>query len=200
MADEAVEELCRRLDNLPLAIELAAARAVVLSPPQLLERLSQRLDLLRGGRDAEVRQQTLRATIAWSHDLLGEHEQRLLARLAIFVGGCTLAAAEEVAGADLDTLQALVEKSLLRRTGERFWMLETIREFARERLEASGEANDLARAHATSARARELVRAALRSRRGARPGARGLARASAFRARELPRGAELAARERSRGR
>jgi predicted ATPase/class 3 adenylate cyclase len=145
---DAVAELCRRLDNLPLAIELAAARASVLSPQQLLDRLSQRLDLLRGGRDAEARQQTLRATIAWSHDLLDDREQRLFARLAVFVGGCTLEAAEEVAGAELDTLQSLVEKSLLRHTDERFWMLETIRDFAIVRLNESEEADELRRRHA----------------------------------------------------
>jgi predicted ATPase len=146
--DEPVEELCRRLDNLPLAIELAAARAAVLTPPQILERLSQRLDLLRGGRDAEARQKTLRATIAWSHDLLGQLEQQLFARLAVFDAGCTLAAAEEVADADLDTLQSLVEKSLLRHDGERFWMLETVRDFARERLVESGAEQELWRRHA----------------------------------------------------
>jgi predicted ATPase len=130
----AVEELCRRLDNLPLALELAAARANVLTPDQVLERLAQRLDLLRGGRDADPRQATLRATIEWSHELLNEEEQRLFRRLAVFGGGCTLEAAEEVADADLDTLQSLVEKSLVRRTGDRFWMLETIKDYAAERL------------------------------------------------------------------
>jgi predicted ATPase len=132
--DETVHELCRRLDNLPLALELAAARAGVLSPGQILERLSTRLDLLKGGRDADPRQQTLRATIAWSYGLLIPEEQRLFARLAVFAGGCTLDAAEEVAAADLDTLQSLVDKSLLRHTDERFWMLETIREYAVEQL------------------------------------------------------------------
>jgi tetratricopeptide (TPR) repeat protein len=106
----------------------------VLSPAQILTRLSQRLDLFTGGRDAEARQQTLRATIEWSYDLLTEDEQRLFAHLAVFADGCTLEAAEEVAGADLGTLQSLVEKSLLRHTHERFWMLETIREYAAERL------------------------------------------------------------------
>jgi predicted ATPase len=143
-----VAELCRRLDNLPLAVELAAARASVLSPAQMLERLGQRLDLLKGGRDADARQQTLRATIEWSHDLLNVEEQALFARLAVFRGGCTLEAAEQVVGANLDTLQSLIDKSLVRRTGERFWMLETIREFALERLEASGEAGELVRRHA----------------------------------------------------
>ena len=129
-ASDAVRELCRRLDDMPLAVELAAARAKVLSPEQILERLSQRLDLFRGGRDADPRQRTLRATIEWSHDLLTADEQLLFARLGVFTGGCTLEAAEQVADADLDTLQSLVEKSLVRHTEERFWMLETIREFA----------------------------------------------------------------------
>jgi predicted ATPase len=137
--DETIAELCRRLDDLPLALELAAARTSVLSPTQILERLSQRLDLLEGGRDTDPRQQTLRATIAWSHELLDDRERDLFARLAVFRGGCTLEAAEQVAGADLNTLQSLVEKSLLRHTNERFWMLETIREYARERLAESGE-------------------------------------------------------------
>ena len=147
MPDETVAELCRRLDNLPLAIELAAARTGVLSPTQILERLSQRLDLFKGGRDADPRQATLRATIEWSYELLTSEEQRLSARLAVFAG-CTLGSAEEVAGADLDTLQSLVDKSLLRHTEDRFWMLETIREYAAERLGESGEAGDLRRRHA----------------------------------------------------
>jgi predicted ATPase len=133
--DESVAELCRRLDNLPLALELAAARTAVLSPAQMLDRLSQRLDLLKGGRDADPRQQTLRATIAWSHDLLDDDEKRLFACLAVFRGGCTLETAEQVVGADLDVLQSLVDKSLVRHTGERFWMLETIREYASEQLD-----------------------------------------------------------------
>ena len=145
--DESIAELCRRLDNLPLAVELAAARARVLSPTQILERLSQRLDLLKGGRDADPRQATLRATIEWSYELLSTEEQRLFARLAVFAG-CTLGSAEEVAGADLDTLQSLVDKSLLRHTDERFWMLETIHEYAAERLEDSGEADEIRRRHA----------------------------------------------------
>jgi predicted ATPase len=147
-ADETIAELCRRLDDLPLAIELAAARAGVLSPKQILERLSSRLDLLKGGRDADPRQQTLRATIEWSYDLLAPEEQRLFARLAVFRGGCTLESAEEVAKADLDTLQSLVDKSLVRHRDDRFWMLETIREFASERLDDSGVFDDLSRRHA----------------------------------------------------
>jgi predicted ATPase/class 3 adenylate cyclase len=146
--DKTMAELCRRLDSLPLAVELAAARTSVLSPAQILERLSERLDLFRGGRDAEARQETLRATIGWSHELLGEEEKRLFARLAVFAGGCTLAAAEEVAGARLDPLQSLVDKSLLRHNKERFWMLETIREYALERLEESGEGASVRRSHA----------------------------------------------------
>jgi predicted ATPase len=146
--DETVYELCRALDNLPLALELAAARASVLSPRQILERLSERLDLLRGGRDADPRQQTLRTTIEWSHELLSAEERQLFARLAVFAGGCTLETAEEVTEANLDTLQSLANKSLLRHTEERFWMLETIREYATERLEESGEAEERHRRHA----------------------------------------------------
>jgi predicted ATPase len=144
---ETVAELCRRLDNLPLAVELAAARTSVLSPTQILDRLSKRLDMLKGGRDAEARQQTLRATIEWSHELLDADEKRLFARLAIFAGGCTLEAAEEIAKANLDILQSLVDKSLVRHTNERFAMLETIREYATERLEQSAEAGALRRSH-----------------------------------------------------
>ncbi len=132
----AVEELCRRLDNMPLALELAAARTSVLTVEHILDRLGQRLDLFKGGRDSDPRQQTLRATIEWSYDLLSAEEKQLFARLSIFGGGCTLDAAEEVVHADLDALQSLVDKSLVRRTGARFWMLETIREFASELMGA----------------------------------------------------------------
>ena len=145
---EEIGELCARLDNLPLAVELAAARTKALSPAQVLDRLSDRLDLLKGGRDADPRQQTLRATIEWSYDLLTGDEQRLFARLSVFARGCTFAAAEEVADADLDTVQSLVEKGLLRFTDERYWMLETIREFAAERLGESGDEGQLRRRHA----------------------------------------------------
>ena len=145
---EEIAELCARLDSLPLAVELAAARTKALSPAQILERLSGRLDLLKGGRDADPRQQTLRATIEWSYDLLSPEEQQLFARLSVFAGGCTLEAAEEVCDADLDTLQSLVEKSLLRFTDGRYWMLETIREYAGERLEESGEADARRSLHA----------------------------------------------------
>jgi predicted ATPase len=146
--DETTAELCRRLDNLPLAVELAAARTRVLTPPQILNRLAQRLDLLKGGRDAEARQHTLRATIEWSHDLLADDERQLFAWLAVFAGGCTLDTAEAIAEADVDRLQSLVDKSLVRRTGERFWMLETIWEFAHERLAASDDADAIGRRHA----------------------------------------------------
>ncbi len=164
----AVAELCRRLDNLPLALELAAARTKLFSAEQLVERLSQRLDLLRGGRDADARQLTLRATIEWSHELLDPGERQLFARLAVFAGGCTLEAAETVCDADPDRLGSLLDKSLLRRrdgeAGEsRFWMLETIREYALERLDESGDADELRRRHATfffelAAAARDALR------------------------------------------
>jgi predicted ATPase/class 3 adenylate cyclase len=148
-ADDAVPEICRRLDDLPLALELAAARVKTLSSAQLLERLDQRLELLTGGaRDLPERQQTLRATIEWSYGLLEPEAQRLFARLSVFSGGCTLETAEEVVDANLDTLQSLVDKSLLRHTEERFWMLETIREFAAERLRDSRETDELERRHA----------------------------------------------------
>ncbi len=146
--DDAVVELCSRLDNLPLALELSAARVSVLTPAQILERISQRLDLFSAGRDADPRQQTLRATIAWSYDLLADDEKRLFARLAVLRGGCTLETAEQVAGADVAGLQSLLDKSLLRRTGERFWMLETIREYAHELLEQGSEADAVRERHA----------------------------------------------------
>ena len=140
----AVTELCSRLDNLPLAVELAAARAAVLPPAALLERLATRLDVLRGPRDAEERQRTLRATIAWSYDLLEERQQELFRRFGVFVGGATLPAIEGVCEADLEDLLSLVSKSLVRQhaaaEGEpRYWMLETIREFAVEELESSAD-------------------------------------------------------------
>jgi predicted ATPase len=135
-SDDSVSEICRRLDDLPLALELAAARVKALTTQQILERLAQRLPLLTGGaRDLPERQRTLRATIKWSNDLLDREERQLFARLGVFRGGCRLETAEAVAGADVDTLQSLVDKSLLRRTGDRYWMLETIREFAEERAD-----------------------------------------------------------------
>ena len=143
-----IAELCARLDDLPLALELAAARTRALSPKQILERLAERLDLLQGGRDSDPRQQTLRATIEWSYDLLSPEEQRLFRAFSAFVGGCTLDAAEAVAEAHLDTLQSLIEKSLLRYSIERYWMLETIREYAAHRIEVLGEAEELSDRHA----------------------------------------------------
>ncbi len=139
-ADETVSEICRRLDDMPLALEIAAARVKALSTRQILER---GLPLSAPGpRDLPDRQRTLRATIEWSYDLLPEDEQSTFRRLAVFAGGCTLEAAEEVAGADIDTLESLVDKSLLRRRGERYRMLDTIREYALEKLERSGEADE----------------------------------------------------------
>ena len=169
----AVAEICHRLDGLPLAIELAAARVRLLSPQAMLARLERRLPLLTGGaRDLPARQQTLRGAIAWSHDLLDDDERRLFRRLAVFVGGCTLDAVDEVARAagvggpmvgmmegrgtshlpsplapppsSLDLVEALVARSLVRREDEpgggvRLGMLETIREYAAEQLDASGE-------------------------------------------------------------
>ena len=151
----AVAELCVRLDGLPLAIELAAARMKVLTPQALLARLEHRLDLLTGGaRDLPARHQTLRATIDWSLNLLSAEEQALFMRLAVFNGGCTLGAAEAVCGREiLDGLTTLVDDNLVRQEtqpdGEpRYTMLETIRDAALERLEASGEADELRRRHA----------------------------------------------------
>ena len=145
---DSVAELCARLDNLPLAVELAAARTGLLAPAEILSRLGGRLDKLKGGRDADPRQQTLRATIAWSHDLLDRPERELFARLAVFTGGGTIEAVEAVCEADLDVLTSLLDKSLVRRSGERVWMLETIREFASEQLSASPAADDLRDRHA----------------------------------------------------
>jgi predicted ATPase/DNA-binding SARP family transcriptional activator len=146
----AVERICARLDGLPLAIELAAARTKVLSPAAILERLGRRLDLLSAGpRDAPARQQTLRAAIGWSHELLDQDARALFARLGVFVDGWTLDAAEAVCGPQaLDGLGALVDHSLVVPRRPRFAMLETVREYALERLEARGETNEYRRRHA----------------------------------------------------
>jgi predicted ATPase/class 3 adenylate cyclase len=157
----AVAEICYRLDGLPLAIELAAARIKVLSPQKMLGRLGNRLKLLTGGaRDLPERQRTLRSTIEWSYGLLEEGEKVLFARISVFAGGRTLEAIEAIcdAGGDLavdvlDGLSSLVDKSLLKQEegvgGEpRFVMLETIHEYAREKLQGSGEAEEVRRLHA----------------------------------------------------
>jgi predicted ATPase len=156
----AVAEICRRLDGLPLALQLAAARLTVLSPAALLARLERRLPLLtRGPRDLPERQQTLRAAIAWSYDLLGAAEQRLFRQLGVFAGEFTLEAVEALVEGgpdDVDPLEAissLVGQSLvlvqpLDETTARYGMLETIREFALEQLDASGEAAQTRRRHA----------------------------------------------------
>jgi len=157
----AVAAICRRLDGLPLAIELAASRIALLPPQALLARLERRLTLLiAGAHDLPQRQRTLRAAIAWSYDLLDADERALFARLGIFVGGCTFEAAEAVCGTAgdrqdtvLDGLASLMDKSLLRMEaaghGEpRFGMLETIREYALERLAESGDEEESRRRHA----------------------------------------------------
>ncbi|HEY8170046.1 MAG TPA: adenylate/guanylate cyclase domain-containing protein [Candidatus Limnocylindria bacterium] len=145
----AIAELCVRLDGLPLALELAAARTGLLSPEAILARLGQRLTLLTGGsRDQPARLQTLRNTLTWSHDLLTDAERGLLARLSVFAGGFTLVAAEQVGDADLDLLGSLVDRSLVQRQGDRFSMLEAVREFAAEQLDAAGHAEAIRERHA----------------------------------------------------
>ena len=156
----AIREICSRLDGLPLAIELAAARTKVLSPREILDRLQSRLDLLTGGAlDLPERQQTLRKTIDWSYELLNEAEKRLFRRLSVFVGGCTLEAAEAVCNTNRDLgvelfegLSSLVDKNLVQRVDRaeaetRFAMLQTIREYAFECLCDAGELNVARRAH-----------------------------------------------------
>jgi len=148
--DERVGLICERLDNLPLAVELAAARTSAIPPEALLTRLDHALPVLTGGpRDAPERQRTLRATIEWSYDLLGDEERRVFRTLAIFRGGFSLEAAEDVAGGDLDTLGTLVDQSLLKTSvSGRFFMLETLREFALDLLTETGEAPSASAAHA----------------------------------------------------
>ena len=152
---DVVAEICARLDGLPLAIELAAARIRTLAPAEILARLERRLELLTGGpRDVPARQRTLRDTLLWSYDLLAPVEQRLFARLAVFAGGWPVAAADGVCCRDLelsarDGLQSLAEKNLvLPEADGRFGMLETIRELAGERLAAGGEEPAIRGAHA----------------------------------------------------
>lgn len=148
--DAAVRDICARLDNLPLAIELAAARVKVLSPTAMLQRLERHLPLLVGAhRDAPERQQTLRSTIEWSYRLLSPAEQQLFRQLSVFAGGCTLEAIVAVCDADLETVASLVDKSLVRvRGAERFSMLTVIRDYAAEQRDASGETDLLRRRHA----------------------------------------------------
>jgi non-specific serine/threonine protein kinase len=152
-----IAAICRRLDGLPLALELAAARVRILEPAALLQRLDHALDLLTSGdRDLPLRQRTLRATISWSYSLLDPGEQRLLRRLSVFHEGWTLAAMEQVCfdaterPSALDQLESLVEKGLVRvvGAGERYALLETIRAFAAEQLHAGGEVDALRHAHA----------------------------------------------------
>jgi predicted ATPase len=154
-----IAEICRRLDGIPLAIELAASRARVVGPEELLRRLDRRLAFLTGGpRDLPLRQQTLRSTIAWSHDLLDNPERLLFARLSVFAAGFSLEAAENVCADDtmppvLDGIASLLDKSLVRtedplRGQPRFTMLQIVREFALEQLDALEETEQLRRAHA----------------------------------------------------
>ena len=155
-----IAAICHRLDGLPLAIELAAARIRLLPPRAMLARLENRLEFLTGGaRDRPARQQTLRNAIAWSYDLLEEHEQRVFRQLSVFVGGCTIDAIEAILSEDgeqvfvLDQVSAMLDKSLIQEvegtTGEaRFVMLELLREFGREQLAASGEETTTRRRHA----------------------------------------------------
>ena len=149
------QAICTRLDGLPLALELAAARLRLLSPEALLERLDHALEVLTSGRrDIPGRQQTLRATIDWSHSLLTDSEQRLFRRMAVFADGCTIADVEAVCAEPgervLDELESLVDKALMQidAEGERLRMLQTIGEYARERLESAGEMRDVALRHA----------------------------------------------------
>jgi predicted ATPase len=143
--DEHVDRICDAVDQLPLAIELAAARVRALSTRAIHERLGERLGFLTSrNRDVEERQRTLEATISWSYELLDRDERRVLRALSVFAGGCTLVAAETVAEADVDSLESLLDKSLIRhRVGmigeDRYWMLETIREYAQRELERKGE-------------------------------------------------------------
>ncbi len=144
----AVASVCRRLDGLPLAVELAAARMAVLGPEELDARLARALDALGSGpRDAPARQQTLRATLEWSHRLLSAPEADAFARFAVFAGGATVETAEEVTGADVEALEGLVEKSLLVRESGRLLMLETVRAYASELLERDDRSSEVRLRH-----------------------------------------------------
>ena len=151
--DEHVPAICTALDGLPLAIELAAARVRALSTKAIRQRLTERLPLLSSrDRDVDERQRTLEATIAWSYNLLDPEEQHALRALSVFAAGCTLDAAETVAGADLDLLESLLDKSLIRHRldeagQDRYWLLETIREYAAARLAEAGDEDSVRQAH-----------------------------------------------------
>ena len=153
--DEHVAPICEAVDGIPLAIELAAARVRSLSTQAIRERLGERLGLLTSrDRDVDERQRTIEGAIAWSYNLLDAEEQRVLRALSVFAGGCSLEAAETVAGADLDLVESLLDKSLLRRRIDeaqrgRYWMLETIREFMAARLEEAVADDDPTAAHRT---------------------------------------------------
>jgi tetratricopeptide (TPR) repeat protein len=145
---EAVARICRRVDGLPLAVELAAARMAVLGPEQLDARLADALDALGSGpRDAPARQRTLRATLEWSRRLLSAPEAEAFARFAVFAGGATVETAEEVTGAEVEVLEGLVEKSLLQRESGRLLMLETVRSYARELLDRDDRASGVRLRH-----------------------------------------------------
>jgi predicted ATPase/DNA-binding SARP family transcriptional activator len=145
-----IDAICERLDRLPLALELAATRVKLLSEQQLLSRLEQRLPLLAGGRrDLPKRHSTMRATIAWSYDLLTRPEQRLLTRLAVFGGSFELEAAEQICDADLDAMRSLIDKSLVRHADNgRLYLLHTTREYALEQFDSSDERDEIRARHA----------------------------------------------------
>ena len=145
-----IDAICERLDRLPLALELAATRVKLLSEQQLLTRLEQRLPLLAGGRrDLPKRHSTMRATIAWSYDLLTRPEQRLFTRLAVFVGSFELEAAEQICDADLDAMRSLIDKSLVRHADNgRLFLLHTTREYALEQFDSSDERDEIRARHA----------------------------------------------------
>ena len=211
----AVAAICHRLDGLPLAIELAAARSNLLAPPALLTRLAGQLSVLTGGpRDAPARLRTMRDAIAWSHDLLTASERALFRRLAVFAGGFTLEAAEAVAAGDagtdgvlpsvLDGLASLVDKSLVRTVATadaehelgdlRYGMLETIREYGLEQLAASGEDEATRRRHAAWC----LALAEAADPAAPRPGVGAMAGSPGDRARQCARGVRLGGRGRGR--
>jgi predicted ATPase/class 3 adenylate cyclase len=150
MSDDFVAEICRRLDGLPLALELAATRIKLLSPAEILSRLERPFELLTGGnRDRPPRQSTMRAALDWSYDLLSYQEQRVFRALGLFVGSFDLDTAETVCGADINRLQTLVDKSLVRRTNDnRFALLETTRLYALDRLVDADELGPLRNRHA----------------------------------------------------